>query len=349
MTYIVGVKLRNSTVTICDTRVTFDGGKRTPENTWLKSGLFFHGCTFAYCDSVYAARKFIIHCKERITGFGTVESFWTKFCECVKTYDFPKGEDSFQLLLSSRASGAPTFYVLDSQTGILMRRDEDIITLGSGRDYLDGFVTTNFRQSAITGDAEIDAKIEPTAWMWCLQLMERVQGLEVGVLNEIGVGGYFHYGYQTPTDEFRQPPAVYILCDYIPEMKLITTWAFRICFCEAALVIECPINNTRFIVLDAAAWPRCEKMDDAELRDYEARINTLSEVLPYYNFCGFGAINPARRGLNPSVITNESRYLINRSGIQLPEYAQLAASVFATPDDATALAARLNSTPAPSL
>src|SRR4051812_3216820 len=126
MTYIVGIKLKDTTVTICDTRVTFDGGKRTPENTWLKSGLFFHGCTFAYCDSVYAARIFIIRCKQHMTGFGTMESFWATFCEYVKTYSFPKGEDAFQLLLSSRASGTPTFYILASQTGDLLRRDEDI-------------------------------------------------------------------------------------------------------------------------------------------------------------------------------------------------------------------------------
>jgi len=271
MTYIVGVKYGSYSAILCDSRVSFENSSRDAENTWLKSGLFFHGCMFAYCGAVYPARKFIIACRTHLTVYGTIESFWENFCHFVASYDFPKGDDSFQLLLSSRANQHVQLYILDSEKGRLDKCTSNIVTLGSGAVYLDDFVYANFGRIYITGNREIDARPETSPWMWCLQLMERVQGLEVVRLQELGVGGYFHFSYQTPSEESRQPPAVYVLCDYVAERQLITSWAYRISFCKAALVIECPINNVRYIILDPAAWPRSEKLSDQELVSRQGR------------------------------------------------------------------------------
>jgi hypothetical protein len=209
------------------------------------------------------------------------------------------------------------------------------VTLGSGKNLLDGFVRATFNaRSQLLADEvrRIHAAVLPAHW--CLQMMERAQGHEMAVLNNAGVGGYFHFSYQTRDEEGRQPPALYVLCDPVPERQMIATWAFRIAFCEAALVVECPVRQERTIILDPAAWPRALELSANEIEEMKLRIQTQTVLDPYYNICGFGTVNPAYRRHNPMVATNEGRYMIDRSGKQAPEFMVMVRGVFG--DDAAA-------------
>lgn len=329
MTYIVAVKYGENCALIADTRVTFG---EDAEDTWLKTGLFFHGCMFGYCGCVESAREFIRRARRQLAGrYHSVREIWDAFVEYANTYDFPSAEPfSFELLLSTRAFGSPRLFVLDSRTRLLRMMMENIVTLGRGQDILDDFVKLNFGHRAALGD---DQKPEVLPWMWCLQLMERAQGDEKSYLNRLGVGGYFHYSFQTATAESRQPPALYVICEPDKEKAQIICRAFRIFFCGPALVVECPNSNQRFVIFDYASWPRVLDLNDEQLKQLQQRIDFEANSDPFYNFCGFGCAVPALRGRNPAQITTEARYLLDRSGAQRPEFSKMVHMLFASDSD----------------
>lgn len=336
MTYIVGLKYQGHAAILCDSRVSFSGA-REPENTWLKSGLLFPGCIYAYAGDVDSAHKFIIAAKRVLTGYGTLESFWDRFILFVREYPFSEvKEDGFDLLLSSRNQGPPTLYVLDSTTRTV-RQEGDIVTLGSGRELLDYGVRNTYAHLEHILPIEIRAlhpAIVPANL--CLQLMERAQGYEASALNEAGVGGYFHFSYQSKEDESRQPPTLYVLCDPGPERNLIATWAFRIAYCEAALVVECPVRQQRDFILDPAAWPRALEMTDHELEALHQDLNEKTMAQPFYNIAGFGVSNPAFRRRNPMVVPKAGDYLIDRTGRTSEKFNKMVHATVA--DDAGAAA-----------
>jgi hypothetical protein len=338
MTYIIGAKYDGNAAIICDSRVEFDRG-RASENTWLKSGRLFPGCMYAYSGSVYPAQDFIVAAKKRLTGVNDLPGLWADFLAFAKGYPFPRDDlDGFELLLTTRTSGAPELWVLNSLERAVFPAG-DFVTLGSGKDLLDRPMEATYRARERLLPSAVTSKHPAIMPMnWCLQLMERAQGHEMAAFNSAGVGGYFHYSYQTSDDEVRQPPTLYVLCDLVPEKQVLATWAFRIAFCEASLVVECPIRQMREIILDPAAWPRSLQMNNDDLREYEQRINTLTAEEAYYNICGFGTVNPAHRKHNPMVATSTRNYLIDRTGRRTPEFEAMARGVF---QDQPALAATI--------
>ena len=332
MTYIIGAKYDGYATIICDSRVQSDESGYS-ENTWLKSGLLFTGCSYAYSGSVYSAQEFIIEFKKQLHTYATIQDIWNMFLEFSSTYRFPQSHrERFRLLLSSRASGVPMFYTLDSGTG-QVRAEGDFVTLGSGRDFFDGPMRETVARRYELVDQQT-AKMHPAILPanWCLQLMERAQGLEASMLNAIGVGGYFHFSYQGPNEESRQQPTVYVLCDYIPAKHSIATWVYRVAFCEAALVVDCPIAQRRWVIFEPASWPHVLTMNDQELGDLKAEIDAKVAAQPYYNICGFGSINPVSRKRNPMVVTSKPQYVINWGGEQTPEFRTLAQAVFGSDD-----------------
>jgi hypothetical protein len=138
--------------------------------------------------------------------------------------------------------------------------------------------------------------------------------MEASVLNRNGVGGYFHFTGQTPEFEARQGPAVYVISESYPSGREIRSWIFRIAFIENALVIDCPVEQTRLIIVDVCAWPTFKKLDKNEREIYFQRIINTAESEPFYYFCGFGFLNPEKRRSSGFHFTTKSDYKVSRAG-----------------------------------
>jgi hypothetical protein len=315
MTYIVGINQNEITSIICDSRLTFGTSGFDGQNTTLKSGLFFPGCVYGAAGNADSIRDFIISCKEELTGRYELTEFWDMLISFISKYSFPK-ENNFQLILSSRHSGKPTLYLFDSKTKNIVEC-EDFVSIGSGKVILDDeFKNIYLERGALISDllTQNNGPAFFYPYIYCLWFMEKAQGMEVSILEKHGVGGYFHFTFQTSTAEHRQHPAVYVLSGANYETRKIYSYVYRIAFEEACLVVDCPIKNERSIIVDSAAWPKINHLNEEQIKDYKKRINSAVEKQPYYNFCGFGFINPVKRISYGIHITNKDDYVVTKSG-----------------------------------
>ena len=71
---------------------------------------------------------------------------------------------------------------------------------------------------------------------YCLWLSELTMGFEVTKLEKIGVGGLFHFCFQTNKKEGRQQPSVFIFSVPDIKKKAIYNYMYRVTFVERYLV-----------------------------------------------------------------------------------------------------------------
>ncbi len=207
MSYIVGIKLEDVTSIMCDTRVSFNDG--SGQNTSLKSGRLFPGCIYGAAGNANSMREFIKDCKLYLTTKEKrpLTEYWKKFEKFIATH-MNNDAEHFQLVLSSRHTGEAKLYSFDSKTKII-KEENDFISIGSGKAMLDEELKKNIDA---TKDMFIN-QLKENNWelvfypnFYCLWLIERTQGIELSKLHDIGVGGHFHYSYQTAQGEGRQEP-----------------------------------------------------------------------------------------------------------------------------------------------
>ena len=138
MTYVVGIKRDGIVAIISDSRVTFEH-EGVSNNYALKTGAVFQGCIFGRAGDAQASAKFI-KAARGVVGSKTPSSNWLIFQEFVKSY--PVSTDQhFKLLISSRASGKPKLYELDSRCGLVeVEGDTTWTSIGSGKELLDPIV-----------------------------------------------------------------------------------------------------------------------------------------------------------------------------------------------------------------
>ena len=326
VTYIVGLRYESVSAILCDS-VSSNRSREVLSDTILKSGQIAPGIIYAYCGMIYPAQRFIIEAKDFLTGLPISDDFWQPFFDFANHHvSHNTKKDEFQLLLSERSTGKPRFHVFDSNKGFIKEDAKPPVTLGTGKALLDD-VVNGIWKSKLHEDYCRQGSLAPEhfPYAFSLFLMERSQGFEVSQLQKVGVGGYFHFSYQTGDDESRQSPAVYVLADYNYVSQRIHTWIYRVSFCGPALVVECPIKNQRIIQLDSSSWPKCEDLTKNDLEKFhrDADLESLSQ--PYYNFLGIGMINPSLRGayymsFMPSDydLASDER-LVDRTGVTKPK------------------------------
>lgn len=316
MTYVIGIRSNDTSAVICDSRVSF--GKSEGMNYMLKSGLLFPGCHYAAVGYTKPMRQLVIRLKEYLTGRNTFNGFWDKFVGFVKNYDGFDANHAFQLLLMSRHTGRSTLYLLDSASRSVTVQG-DFVTLGSGKEILDPVVEEIWKERHVEIMELLQEQEAPTwffGYFYCLALMEYVQGVAYDTLNRAGVGGVFHFSYQTTKEEYRQHPAVYVIVSPFVEKKIITYTLYRITFEEMALVVENGAEQSFNILIDAAAWPAVIGLDPNERFDLKERIRRGALDQPFYNFCGVGFGSGDLRGsLCNHLNLGNNDYLFSRNAI----------------------------------
>lgn len=322
MTYLVGLRYESTSAILCDSVVSSGSGRgNILSDTYLKSGLLAPGIIYAYCGMVIPAQRFVIAAKDFLTGRPISDDFWKPFMAFASHYLATSAKtETFQLLLSERSTGTPRFHIFDSSQGFT----EDIeppITLGSGKALLDDVVFGMWGAKAhelLCRQNSLPSMHFPYAYS--LFLMKRSQGFEASQLQSAGVGGYFHFSYQTRDEDSRQSPAVYVLADADHAGQKLIGWVYRVSFCGPALVVECPVKNERRIILESSSWPRCTDLTKKELEELHRATDLEVESQPFYNFCGFGVANPALRGGYCMNFIASDDYLVDRKGNTKPEY-----------------------------
>lgn len=297
MTYIVGIRSDQIIVLIADSRVSF-GNRDMNHNFSLKSGHIFPGCIYAASGDAGAMRDFIKRAKNFLTGRRTQPEFWDMFVRYFQSYDWFARGNEFQLLLSSRHSGEPRLYIADSSTATITECTEDIVTLGSGSSLLDSHLRNVYQQQHRSILDEIRRQDAPDwflGYWYCLALTELAQGSMACDLNDIGVGGIFHFSYQTCTEEHRQHPAVYDIVATLPTQQA-SHYIYRITFEQMALVVENPAEQKYAISIDEAAWPKIREMLPDEVSDLSGQIFNDATAQPFYYFFGLGFADKQHRG-----------------------------------------------------
>lgn len=333
MTYIVGVSSMGASAIISDARTTrMEAGAILGENNALKTGILFPGWIFGRAASARHSREFVQAAQAALLPRNATFVTWSELEQFAEEYAFPQmSSDRFQVLLSTRSSGERQFFLLDSQDGF-HRCDTGLITLGSGKKILDGFLNRELQPLLREVEGvphEKPTKDELEAYLLCLLLTVLTQSFERSFLAKHRVGGVFSFVCQTDTEEHHQQPALYVLCDVREDRgeKYVYYWQYRVSLVRGALVVDKttppgqlrdhPMGLRRTeILLDTASLPPEEVARWTSAPLSEESIAKLDEELshqPFYRFLGFGFTNPRyRKGYGFHLATGDD-YLITRS------------------------------------
>jgi hypothetical protein len=305
MTYIVGLKQPGINAIISDARLTWDDG--TGANTALKTGLLCPGLIFGRAGSSAQGAKFIADFRRSITGTITIRGIWDQFVRFAERYEFHHDDDNdaFALLVSSRGEGEPLFAVLESRRGLSVQRVPDdhacVLTIGSGKELLDPHMRERFSrwlqalQTQLVRDWEIpiQATVELVPYFMCLWLTEMSCAFEASQLADVGVGGAFHFIFQTPSREASQDPALYLLIAPDYQSRNSYVWGIRIVYVQGGLWVErfTPRPEEAFseVLFDRASRPDIDQIPLATLR---AQVTSDVAALPLYKFLGVGFTDP---------------------------------------------------------
>jgi hypothetical protein len=296
MTYLLGLKQGNQTALVADTAVTMRRPQREVINLALKTGKLFPGCLYGMAGIAESARQFIIDCKKELTGENTLPRFWSDFISFTERYAYQCGRD-FSLLLCGRASGVSRLFLFSPATGV--QEHERVVTVGSGKALLDRDLAAFLND---IGDDAIQKFVDrglPSGFcagaVASLWLTQRSQGDEVSILEDAGVGGVFHFSYQTEETETRQPPGVILLARNDPSTGDSQYWMYRVAFVRAALVIHCGSDQTIRASMDEANWLAGAQMNDAEKQAYFDAVHHEAHAQPLYEFWGLGVADISAR------------------------------------------------------
>jgi tetratricopeptide (TPR) repeat protein len=346
VTYVIGFREFGVNSIVSDARISHDG---FGTNTALKTGQLFPGCIFGRSGNEETGRQFILAARTYVQPSvdscedNSAEQYWTRFQEFVSFYDFPGGAESdtrgFKMLLSTRSSGNPELYLLDSSDRVLAPVSDRWISIGSGKALLDPLVEHDY----LSRVEEIARYLEESGIPWsypyflCLWLSELTLSAEQSRLESVGVGGVFHFIYQTATCESPQEPALYVLSMADCDTRTIYLWLYRICYTRGCVAVEEVIPPGQLLHAPNGEHKCTILCNEASRPDIKNALETggLEECikedlnrLPFYFFCGFGVANPSDRKGWGYHITNEGKYVVTKDGVIAPFYQELIASQF---------------------
>jgi hypothetical protein len=295
MTYIAAFKNLGFTCIISDMRATrFEDNQKVGTNASLKTGTFFNGCIFGLSGNIERGKDFILTVKDVLHKTMSPSESWSKFNHIISCYNFHKDKDDhFQIILSTRASGTPELFKLDSIQGLTTYGFENgWISVGSGKQFLDKYISEQCIPEMKKFPDEV-SKNYP--FFLCLKLTELSESFGHAYLEKLNVGGLFHFIYQTNKIEAAQKPALFVFSAANLREKIIYLWIYRICrvYNDRGLFVEIwappGSKNRRFMTFNSLTWPEIPEFIDESLKN---KIIEEAEAQPFYYFCGFGFTNP---------------------------------------------------------
>ena len=146
-------------------------------------------------------------------------------------------------------------------------------------------------------------------------------GFEVTKLEKTGVGGLFHFCFQTNKREGRQQPSVFIFSVPDIKKKAIYNYMYRVTFVERYLVVDNPlVDPSRYIIMPFE-MTNTDSIAPEELKVLGETINKEADLQQFYYFCGFGFPSPELRGSFLCHLScKEESLVVDRQGNIHPDY-----------------------------
>jgi hypothetical protein len=329
MTYILGIQKpeNNFTALLCDLMVSFkdyDGDIIDRNNSSLKTGLLFEGCIYGVAGNANLAKIFIMGFRELTDKSKSMEYNWNLLQHYAKAEFSDQSGEPFKVLISSRFSGSPQLFLYDSNQKTISKIEDEIYSIGSGKKILDDIINLR-RKMAEKTIAEIfykkDIPILYYPYFYCLWLSELTMGFEVTKLEEIGVGGLFHFCFQTNEKEGRQQPSVFVLSMPDIKKKTIYNHIYRVTFVDRYLVVDNPlVSPSRYIIMPFE-MSQINSISPEELQRLGETINRESDLQQFYYFCGFGFPSPELRGSFLCHLScDKNKLVVDKKGNIHPDY-----------------------------
>lgn len=337
MTYIVALQLQGFNAIIADQRASSLNGA---SKNALKTGALFEGCIFGRINDEYESARFVKAFSKHIEKDANTEG--AHIWECLEAFaeQFSYCDDenrAFSLLLSSRHSGRPQFYILHSRRGIspLPASKIEITTFGSGKAIIDDYINGNNGLPSMNGMSfkkRIDESQEKmrvdgvhpveiayrASYLLCLWLSEMTINNERKILEESGVGGVFHFIYQTAHCESLPEPAIYCFSRLIrsgTKAELKTAWFRTVCV-PHTLYVEFRVpadfdsdalsaTVASLIVSDEETWS-----DSLDVHDDAAESKRIEGDVAEQRYCyffGFGQYYPQDRLMTSYFVLEEEQ------------------------------------------
>lgn len=296
MTYIVGFRIDGISSIISDIRMTINQGQ--DRSACVKTGILFPGCIYGLAGNLIQGFNFINNAKNALGGTDDPTQAWQMFENLCTWVDVSKEKSEyFELMLSSRATGTPEFYVFDP-INRLTHYDNDWISIGSGQDILDQRIAANYAQKIMEvrqGIGLLKGTEVAYPYCLCLWLSEITLTFESSQLEAKGVGGIFNFVYQTSDYEDWQKPAVYVFSTLDIQANRVESYTYRVCRIQEGLCVQCshPLIDGKNGLMLYDATNVLPQAEIPNIEQFETEAWRKVGEQPFAFFYGFGYAQPA--------------------------------------------------------
>jgi hypothetical protein len=308
MTYVVGIKRFNTTAILVDSNfstVDANGNLRpneNPEEALMKNGVLYPGCIYGYSGNVIRAEQCIQKLRINVATAVGLQAKWEALERTVYLYQFPVGDrEQFDLVLSSRHTGTPELFVINSTTEQLHRVEDGICALGSGKKIMDQMVgplcATQLSTGRLIAIEESNAANGGTfsrldyPYLLSFFFHQCLYGSHGERLFADHVGGFVHFIRQDGESEERQKPSLYVLAFEDPQTHARTLHRTRIAFDDERIPETLVICDKAYE--QPAQW--AVSLDNhsaatATTAELQALVRKHQNAVPYY-FMAAGVID----------------------------------------------------------
>lgn len=285
MTQLIALRRAGISSIVADSLVTQGIGRdRSYDFASIKNGILCPGIIYGVCGDAEGALKFVVDFRAQASGIVDPVDSWKNLERFVSQYSFPQPpRGRFAVLISSRHSGSPCFYCIDSYQERIVACDQDVGFMGSEGADLDAacsaFLGAFLNESR---SAELLAKsphLRPHDIPHFLVFFLYQQGFgdRSYDLQQIGVGGYFSYVWQDGASEGRQSTGLYLVAQAYREKRILVIHRHRIAFDFDPLLGELMVVTEKPHGQPAAWYVLIQNMTDNTVSVAETKL--LDEII----------------------------------------------------------------------
>lgn len=233
MTYVLGLRRRGVAAIFTDSLLCDDRNEPSSYAS-LKGGILFPGCIFGasgdWCGTD-AALQFVVTAQEAARNVHNIQEAWELFekvCRLFKT-----GDRKFEVLLSSRHLGEPSFFLYTSDGKRLIAGEQDVYMLGSGKQLYEAELSN--LQTYLTFLDQVGCPSDAAFYLvrsWLSLLLHSKPQLA----SRHGVGGVFTFFMQNASTERPQRPTMDVLIYPSPNEKTFSATKRRVAFAKHQLL-----------------------------------------------------------------------------------------------------------------
>ena len=234
----------------------------------IKNGVPCPGIIYGVCGDAEEALRFVTEARAAVAGVD-FQNTWEEFERFVGRYRFPKPpRGRFGVLLSSRHSGRPQFYCIDSYEERIAEGDQDVSFMGSEGADLDGVCAAflgaflSEKRSAALLIQYPSLRPRDIPHFLVFFLLQHSFGDLSYELRQIGVGGYSSYVWQDNEAEGRQTPGLYLIARGYPEKRVLVVHRHRIAFESHQTLGELMVVTEKPHGMPAAWYALIQNMSD---------------------------------------------------------------------------------------